>query len=54
MATDLDPTVVLAEPDQGPQGNPDVPGSPAWEAVDAATARKWTSILSRRRPRSAS
>ncbi|MDX3124937.1 hypothetical protein [Streptomyces scabiei] len=47
MATDLDPTVVLAEPDQGPQGNPDVPGSPAWEAVDAATARKWTSILSR-------
>ncbi|MEE1838205.1 hypothetical protein [Streptomyces sp. SP17KL33] len=49
MATgsDLDPTVILAEPDQGPQGNPDVPGSPAWEAVDAATARKWTSILSR-------
>jgi hypothetical protein len=45
--TDLDPTVILAEPDEKAPGSPDVPGSPAWEAVDAATARKWTAILSR-------
>ncbi|MFF1284298.1 hypothetical protein ACFVY4_26600 [Streptomyces sp. NPDC058299] len=44
---DLDPTVILAEPDGKAPGSPDVPGSPAWEAVDAATARKWTAILSR-------
>jgi hypothetical protein len=47
MADDLDPTVILAEPDEKAPGSPDVPGSPAWEAVDAATARKWTAILSR-------
>ncbi|RPE39751.1 hypothetical protein EDD90_2768 [Streptomyces sp. Ag109_O5-1] len=46
-APDLDPTVVLAEPDGDAPGDPNTPGSPAWEAVDAATARKWTSILSR-------
>jgi hypothetical protein len=49
MATpeDLDPTVVLADPDEEVGGNANTPGSPAWEAVDAATARKWTAILSR-------
>ncbi|MGR3875804.1 hypothetical protein ACUXZZ_45545 (plasmid) [Streptomyces graminifolii] len=44
---DLDPTKILAEPEGSAPGSPDVPGSPAWEAVDAATARKWTAILSR-------
>lgn len=45
---DLDPTTILATSDgeQAP-GNPMEPGSPAWEAVDAATARKWTSLLAR-------
>jgi hypothetical protein len=43
----MDPTVVLAEPDDEADGDPNTPGSPAWEAIDAATARKWTSILSR-------
>jgi hypothetical protein len=48
--TDLDPTVILAEPDSmDAPGNPTTPGSPAWEAIDAATARKWTSILARAR-----
>ncbi|WP_309030786.1 hypothetical protein [Streptomyces alfalfae] len=46
--SDLDPTTVLAAPDDGPApGNPAEPGSPAWEAIDAATARKWTLILAR-------
>lgn len=45
--TDLDPTTVLADPDIEAPGDVADPGSPAWEAVDAATARKWTSILSR-------
>ncbi|MFD0032527.1 hypothetical protein ACFVJK_30520 [Streptomyces sp. NPDC127172] len=45
--TDLDPTVVLAEPAEDAPGDPNTPGSPAWEAIDAATARKWTAILSR-------
>jgi hypothetical protein len=44
---ELDPTVVLAEPEDEAPGDPDQPGSPAWEAIDAATARKWTAILSR-------
>lgn len=44
---DLDPTTVLAEPDGDAPGNPAEPGSPAWEAIDAATARKWTAILAR-------
>ncbi|MHB9861973.1 hypothetical protein [Streptomyces sp. YIM S03343] len=44
---DLDPTVVLAEPEENAPGDANTPGSPAWEAVDAATARKWTAILSR-------
>ncbi|MEW2301979.1 hypothetical protein AB0958_18730 [Streptomyces sp. NPDC006655] len=44
---DLDPTKILAEPEGTAPGNVNTPGSPAWEAVDAATARKWTAILSR-------
>jgi hypothetical protein len=47
MADDLDPTTVLAEPDGEAPGDAADPGSPAWEAIDAATARKWTSILAR-------
>lgn len=43
----MDPTVILAEPDMEAPGDPNDPGSPAWEAIDAATAMKWTSILSR-------
>lgn len=45
----MDPTVVLAEPEDEAPGDPAEPGSPAWEAIDAATARKWTSILVRAR-----
>lgn len=44
---DLDPATVLAELDEMYDGIETNPGSPAWEAVDAATARKWTSILAR-------
>lgn len=44
---DLDPTEVLAEPEGDAPGDPNVPGTPAWEAVDAATAMKWTAILGR-------
>ena len=43
----LDPTVPLAAPDEDAPGDPTDPGSPAWEAIDAATAQKWTSILAR-------
>lgn len=43
----MDPTVALAEPDGDAPGDPTDPGSPAWEAIDAATAAKWTSILAR-------
>jgi hypothetical protein len=44
----LDPTIPLAAPeDDNAPGDPTDPGSPAWEAIDAATASKWTSILSR-------
>lgn len=47
----MDATVVLAEPDDDMDapGNANEPGSPAWEAIDAATARKWTSIAVRLR-----
>jgi hypothetical protein len=45
--TDVDLTTVLAEPDSSAPGDENQPGSPAWEAVDAATACKWTSVLSR-------
>jgi hypothetical protein len=49
-ADGMDPTIPLAAPgeDDAP-GDPGDPGSPAWEAIDAATAQKWTSILSRAR-----
>jgi hypothetical protein len=43
----MDPTVPLAEPDEMGPGDPTVPGSPAWESIDAATAMKWTAILAR-------
>lgn len=44
----MDPTVVLAEPDDDDApGDPNDPGSPAWEAIDAATAQKWLSIAYR-------
>lgn len=46
---DMDPTAVLAEPDGDAPGDPADPGSPAWEAVDAASARKWTALLVRAR-----
>ena len=46
--TTLDAGEVLAEADKGdPTDAAEDPGSPAWEAVDAATARKWTAILAR-------
>lgn len=47
----MDPTVVLAEPgdDMDAPGDMNEPGSPAWEAIDAATARKWCSIAVRLR-----
>lgn len=43
----MDPTVPLAEPEEMGPGDPTDPGSPAWESIDAATARKWTSIAVR-------
>jgi hypothetical protein len=43
----LDPTVPLAAPEDDAPGDPTDPGSPAWEAIDAATAQKWTSIAVR-------
>ncbi|HEY8976303.1 MAG TPA: hypothetical protein VIN75_18960 [Burkholderiaceae bacterium] len=45
----LDTATVLAEPEGVGEGNPETPGSPAWEAIDAATARKWTAIAVRLR-----
>lgn len=44
---DLDVTEPMAEAELDVDGDEDVPGSPAWEAVDAATASKWTNILAR-------
>lgn len=44
----MDPTVPLAAPeDEDVPGDPTDPGSPAWEAIDAATAAKWLSIAAR-------
>jgi hypothetical protein len=45
----MDPTVPLAMPDteMDVPGDPTDPGSPAWEAIDAATAAKWLSIAAR-------
>lgn len=45
----MDPCIVLAEPEDGAPGSAADPGSPAWEAIDAATARKWTAIAARLR-----
>jgi hypothetical protein len=47
QTTALDPSVPLAAAEGDAPGDPTTPGSPAWEAIDAATARKWTSILAR-------
>lgn len=44
---DMDASTILAEVADAVEGDPTVPGSPAWEAVDAATAAKWTGILVR-------
>jgi hypothetical protein len=38
---------LLAEPDVPAAGDPNVPGSPAWEAIDAATAQAWAGRLAR-------
>jgi hypothetical protein len=48
-ADGLDPTVPLAMPgdETDVPGDPTDPGSPAWEAIDAATAAKWLSIAAR-------
>ena len=43
----MDLTTPLAEPEDDAPGDPTTPGSPAWEAIDAATAQKWTSIAVR-------
>jgi hypothetical protein len=45
----MDPTTPLAAPGDGldAPGDPTDPGSPAWEAIDAATAQKWAGILAR-------
>lgn len=44
---DLDVSEPLATDAESADGPVDQPGSPAWEAVDAATARKWAAILAR-------
>lgn len=43
----LDAMTALAEADGDHAGMDTDPGSPAWEAIDAATARKWLAILAR-------
>ena len=45
----MDPTTPMAMPDMEMDvpGDPTDPGSPAWEAIDAATAAKWLSIAAR-------
>lgn len=45
----MDPTTVLACPEGEAPGDPNDPGSPAWESIDAATALKWTAIAARLR-----
>jgi len=45
----MDPTVILAMPEEEAPGDPNDPGSPAWESIDAATALKWTAIAARLR-----
>jgi hypothetical protein len=44
---DLDANTIYAEPAEPAEGDAEVPGSPIWEAIDAATAAKWTAILAR-------
>lgn len=43
----VDLTAPLADPDGDAPGDPTDPGSPAWEAIDAATAAKWIAVLGR-------
>ncbi len=44
----LDASSILAAPDDDDvPGDPQEPGSAAWEAIDAATAEKWLGILAR-------
>jgi hypothetical protein len=43
----LDVTVPLAEPEAMAPGDPAPPGTPAWEGIDAASARKWLSVAAR-------
>lgn len=43
----LDVMTALAEADGDHPGMETDPGSPAWEAIDAATACKWTAVLAR-------
>lgn len=43
----LDASTALAEPDDDYKGMATDPGSPAWEAIDAASAQKWLGILAR-------
>lgn len=43
----LDVMTALAETDGDHPGMDTDPGSPAWEAIDAATACKWTAVLAR-------
>ncbi len=42
-----DEPVTPVEPTDLPDGDPAVPGSPAWEAIDAATAREGIALLGR-------
>jgi hypothetical protein len=48
LGLDLDPDFLEPETPPGDSGS-GVPGSPAWEAVDAATAQRWTATLARAR-----
>jgi hypothetical protein len=44
----MDASTIEGDPGSGvPTGGESVPGSPAWEALDAATAGKWVAILGR-------
>lgn len=47
ITSDLDVTQPLADDAENASGVTSMPGSPAWEQVDAATARKWAAILAR-------
>jgi hypothetical protein len=45
--TDVDLTEVFVDPDDTPDGDVQAPGSAPWEAIDAASARKWTAVAAR-------